>query len=226
MTLTGEGEHRLSLDLIARVRCALGRVRAESVASPFSALVTRAEGKYFSNGFDLDYVNETKSSANQLKRGKSLTSGLASITADLMSLQMPTICAVTGDASAVGFMLAFSHDYVAMHGDNGFLCMSELSNLLSHRHFLSLMKAKVRDDEVFKELVLRSRKIPAMEAMDRGVIDLVGETATETVEEAVKLGHMLAKKNWNGKVYASLRKEAFPEICRAVGIPGASDKER
>ncbi|XP_020249027.1 enoyl-CoA delta isomerase 1, peroxisomal-like [Asparagus officinalis] len=155
----------------------------------------------------------------QWKRSRSLTHGLISITADLMSLQVPTICVVTGEASAAGFMLALSHDYVAMHADNGFLCMSDLNNLVTNRYFLSMMKAKVKDEEMFKDLVFRSLKIPAIEAMDKGVIDFVEKTATETVEAALKLGQLLAKKNWNGKVHASLRKRAFPEIGRAIGLP-------
>lgn len=97
-----------------------------------------------------------------------LALALALIMGDLMSLRMPTIYVVTGEASAVGCMLAFSHDYVAMDGNHGFLCMSELSALVSNQYILSLMKAKVRDDELFKELVLCSRKIPAREAMEGG----------------------------------------------------------
>lgn len=104
--------------------------------SPFSALVTRTNCTYFSRGFDLSFVNAAKSSAAQWKRGGSMIYD-TSIMADLNV--MPTICAVTGDSSVVGFMLAFSCDYVAMHGDHEFLCMSEISSLLFHWYILSLI---------------------------------------------------------------------------------------
>ncbi|KAJ6432695.1 hypothetical protein OIU84_019854 [Salix udensis] len=49
LTLTGSDEHRLNPTLVDSIRSALRRVRA-GPASPSSALVTIAEGKFFSNG--------------------------------------------------------------------------------------------------------------------------------------------------------------------------------
>ncbi|KAL8208838.1 hypothetical protein R6Q57_008250 [Mikania cordata] len=48
------------------------------------------------------------------------------VVADLISLPMPTIAAVTGHAAAAGLLLAISNDYVLMRRDRGVLYMSEL----------------------------------------------------------------------------------------------------
>ncbi|KAJ6720404.1 ENOYL-COA DELTA ISOMERASE 1 PEROXISOMAL [Salix viminalis] len=59
LTLTGSDEHRLNPTLVDSIRSALRRVRAEP-ASPSSALVTIAEGKFFSNGFDLAWAHSSQ----------------------------------------------------------------------------------------------------------------------------------------------------------------------
>ena len=89
LTLTGPGEHRLNPTLLDAIQSALGRVRAESGTS--SALITTAEGKFFSNGYDLDWAN---SSPNPEARSHLLDSKLRTLVADLISLPMPTIAAV------------------------------------------------------------------------------------------------------------------------------------
>lgn len=69
---------------------------------------------------------------------------LRSVVADLISLPMPTIAAVSGHASAGGYILALSHDYVLMRSDRGFLYMSELDiKLVIPPWFIAIVKAKI-----------------------------------------------------------------------------------
>ncbi|XP_008792336.2 enoyl-CoA delta isomerase 2, peroxisomal-like [Phoenix dactylifera] len=228
LTLTGDGEHRLGHDLIAAVRSALARVRAESAAGPGGyAFVTAAEGRFFSNGFDLAWANSAGSRSAARERLSSLVAVFRPIVADLMSLPMPTIAAVTGHAAAAGFMLAICHDYVAMRGDRGFLYMSELDiGLPFPPYFMALMRAKIADPRALRDVVLRAAKIPAADAKEKGIIDRVHGGAAETVEVAVRMGEELAARKWNGSIYASIRMAAFPELCRAVGLAEEGDEEK
>nr|CAD1842249.1 unnamed protein product [Ananas comosus var. bracteatus] len=119
LTITGDHQHRLNPTLISAIRAAVARVR--SAAPPGgggsgSALVTAAEGKFFSNGFDESVPRAPRRHDRGLRRA----------VADLLSLPMPTIAAVTGHAAAAGCLLALSHDYVLMRADRGFFYMSEL----------------------------------------------------------------------------------------------------
>ncbi|KAK1677839.1 hypothetical protein QYE76_038687 [Lolium multiflorum] len=51
---------------------------------------------------------------------------MPTVAADLLALPMPTVAAVTGHASAGGFLLALCHDYRVMRADRGVLYMSEV----------------------------------------------------------------------------------------------------
>ncbi|XP_064948273.1 enoyl-CoA delta isomerase 2, peroxisomal-like [Musa acuminata AAA Group] len=227
LSLTGDNEHRLNADLIAAVRSALAKVRAEYAAAPNgSALVTAAEGRFFSNGFDLAWANAAGSPSASLQRLSSLVALFKPVVADLMSLPMPTISAVNGHAAAAGFMLAISHDYTVMRGDRGFLYMSELDiGLPFPPYFMSLMRAKIADPRTLRDVTLRAAKITGAEAKARGIADSVHAGADEALQAAMRMGEELAARNWDGGVYASIRMAAFPDLCRAVGLP-AEDAEQ
>lgn len=213
LTLTGDSEHRLSPDVIDSIHEALLRVRAESV--PGSALITTAEGKFFSNGFDLNWARAAGSGF--MERLHLMVCKFEQIVIDLFSMPMPTIAAVSGHAAAAGFMLAISHDYVLMRKDRGFLYMSELDiGLPFPEYFMTVMRSKIADTAALRDVVLRASRIPAAKAVEMGIIDSAHDSPEETVAAAVRLGEELAGRKWDGEVYAAIRKASFPEICRQL----------
>jgi enoyl-CoA hydratase/carnithine racemase len=91
----------------------------DAVEGP-AALVTTGEGKFFSNGLDLDWLmgggEGTEGFIDEVHRllGRVLGFGAA------------TVAAVNGHAFAGGGMLAVAHDYVVMREDRGFWCLPEV----------------------------------------------------------------------------------------------------
>ncbi|KAF5453535.1 hypothetical protein F2P56_028432 [Juglans regia] len=200
LTLTGAGEHRLNPMLLDEVQSALRRVRDESISSPSSALITTAQGKFFSNGYDLDWAGSSPS------RYQLMVSKLESLVADLISLPMPTIAAVSGHASAAGFILALSHDYILMRKDRGFLYMSELDiNRVIPAWFVALIECKIGSPMTRRHLVLTAAKVTAKEAVEKGIIDSAHDSAEETVKAALRFGEELVGTEWNRHVYAQIR---------------------
>ncbi|PKA56847.1 3,2-trans-enoyl-CoA isomerase, mitochondrial [Apostasia shenzhenica] len=229
LTLTGDGEHRLSPEVIAAVRSALARAKSESSVGGGRgfALVTTAEGRFFSNGFDLAWARAGGSPSEARVRLGSMVSLFIPLVSDLLSLPMPTIAAVTGHAAAAGFMLAITHDYVEMREDRGVLYMSELDiGMPFPPYFLAILRSKIANPKVLREIVLQGKKIGASEAARKGIIDRAHGSAAETVEAAVRRAEELAARNWNGEVYASIRRGGLPEICRAVGLSDETEEER
>lgn len=213
LTLTGDGEHTLSPAFIDALRSALARVKSESSADPRggAALVTAAEGKFFSNGFDLAWANAAGSLAAARARLNQMVAAFAPVVADLVSLPLPTVAAVTGHAAAAGMMLALSHDHVLMRGDRGVLYMSELDlGLPFPGYFMTLMRAKIADPRALRDVTLRAAKIKAAEAVEMGIIDRAYPSAAETMEAALQLGEKLAGRKWDGQVYDSVRMGGFP----------------
>lgn len=93
-------------------------------------------------------------------------------------------------------------------------------------YFLKLIRSKVSDAKVVRDIVLRGVKLRAAEAAGKGIIDGSHVNAKETVEAAVRRAEELIERDWNGDVYASIRRNVLPEMCRAVGLPEETDEER
>ncbi|RDX86886.1 Enoyl-CoA delta isomerase 1, peroxisomal, partial [Mucuna pruriens] len=209
LTLTGDGEHRLNPTLLNSIQSSLHRVRQEATTS--SALITTAHGKFFSNGYDIAWAQSLK------ERMKLMDSLLRSVVSDLLTLPMPTIAAVTGHASAAGYVLALAHDYVLMRSDRGFFYMSELDiNLVIPAWFVAILEAKVGSPAARRHIVMNAAKLTAKEALRLGVVDSAHDTADDTVEAALSLAADLVKRGWNGHVYAQNRKNFLGRLIQAV----------
>ncbi|KAM3412007.1 hypothetical protein ACQJBY_003588 [Aegilops geniculata] len=224
LTLTGDGEHRLGHPLIASIRSALASVLAAAQAQPQgpgAALVTVAEGRFFSNGLDVGRAGGSHA------RLRELVDAFRPVAADLLALPMPTVAAVTGHAAAAGLLLALCHDYRLMRADRGVLYMSEVDMGLPLPPYVArLLRAKITQAHALRDVALRGRKLRAPEAREMGIVDAVCAGAPETAAEAVRLAEQLAAREWDGAVYASIRASTFPNACRAVGLAVESDEEK
>lgn len=209
LSLAGPGEHRLNPSLISDIRSALRRVSSDPSCT---ALITTADGKFFSNGYDLSWAQ------NIPNRLRILSSDHRALVADLISLPMPTIAAVTGHASAAGLILALSHDYLLMRKDRGFLYMSEMDiNLVVPAWFMALIETRIGLPAARRELIMRAAKLTGKKGVALGIVDSVHDGAVETVSAAVRLGEELAARKWNGQVYADNRLVVFRNVLKSLG---------
>ncbi|CAI9758373.1 unnamed protein product [Fraxinus pennsylvanica] len=219
ITITGNDEHRLNPILIDSIRAALRRAKIESESMGPTALITTAHGKFFSNGYDLSWAASDPNpvQAQAQVRPKLMSKKFRCLVSDLISLPMPTIAAVTGHASAAGFVLALSHDYIVMRNDRGFLYMSELDiRMKIPSWFVQTVRSKIASPKVWREVVLKAAKITASMGVEWGIVDSAHDSAEETVEAAARLGMELVKRNWDGKAYAENRKTVFADVMAAL----------
>jgi enoyl-CoA hydratase/carnithine racemase len=219
LTLTGDDEHRLNPTFIESLRSALRQAKDQSTRG--SALVTIAQGKFFSNGFDLAWAQSAAAAGGRSAHDLlvDMVELFRPAVADFISMPMPTIAAVTGHAAAAGMMLALSHDYVLMRSDRGVLYMSELDIGLNFPdYFTALVRSKVGSSAARRDILLKARKMKAMEAVAMGIVDSVHNSGEATVEAAVRLGEELVKRKWDGEVYADIRKSMYPELCFVLGL--------
>ncbi|KAG2278715.1 hypothetical protein Bca52824_061270 [Brassica carinata] len=155
LKLAGDGEHRLNPTLLDSITSAITQIRSDPSSSQ-SVLITTSDGKFFSNGYDLALADSDPSLRVVMD------SKLRSLVADLISLPMPTIAAVTGHASAAGFVLAMSHDYVLMRRDRGFLYMSELDiELVIPPWFAAMIRMKIGSPAARRDVMLTAEKVTA-----------------------------------------------------------------
>ncbi|HWB66314.1 MAG TPA: enoyl-CoA hydratase-related protein [Mycobacteriales bacterium] len=113
----GNDENRLTTQWLADIHTLLDEVAA---TPPPVALVTMAEGKFFSNGLDLDWLT------THLDEAAGYIDSVHSLLVKLTILPMPTIAAIQGHCFAAGAMLAIAHDWRVMRADRGFFCLPEV----------------------------------------------------------------------------------------------------
>lgn len=180
-----DGENRFNRGSVDAINAALDEVAA--VPGPV-ALVTVGDGKYFSNGLDLDWM---------LAEGAADDGFLEDVHALLMRvlrLDMVTVAAINGHAFAGGAMLAAAHDFRIMREDRGFWCLPEVDLGLP----LTPVMYAVLDAHIprpaLAEAALTGRRYSGPEAQAEGIVT---ELAAEelVLERAVELAAAQAGKD-------------------------------
>lgn len=196
-------EHRLNPALVEDIISKLDIVDA----SDAKALVTVNEGKYFSNGLDLAWVQEDPNIRSAVQ-----SAAFDNLISRLMHVKVPTVAAICGHAAAGGFILAMAHDHRHMRGDRGFLYMSEVDvHIVIPPRLMGLLRGKM-DARTLKDVVLKAPKLTGAAAMALGLVDSVHTTASETFDAAMAEAVWLAGRNWRRDVYLGNRLNMFPDF--------------
>ena len=112
-----EGENRFNRKFMDALFAALDEVEKSEGAA---ALVTTGEGKFFSNGLDLDWMNgDGKAEMNAFMADVHRMFGR------FLGFPVPTVAAMNGHAFAGGGMMALAHDFRVMRSDRGYFCLPE-----------------------------------------------------------------------------------------------------
>jgi enoyl-CoA hydratase/carnithine racemase len=181
----GETENRFNFDSIARLQSLLDQVDA---AQGDKALVTVADGKFWSNGLDLEWmIAEHIELADLVARVQNLF-------ARMLEAPYPTVAAIQGHCYAAGAMLALSHDVRFMREDRGFLCFPEVDIKMAFTAGMNaLLTSKLSAQTAHQAMVL-GRRFAAPEAAVAGILD---GTATEEalVPNAIQYAETLVGKD-------------------------------
>src|SRR5689334_3365688 len=112
----GDDENRFSPEWLQTVNGLLDRVDAGEA----KALVTTGDGKFYSNGLDLDWLGAHSD------RGDWYVDQVQQLLARVLVAPVPTVAAVNGHAFGAGSMLGMAHDFRVMRVDRGFFCFPEV----------------------------------------------------------------------------------------------------
>ncbi|HTK63200.1 MAG TPA: enoyl-CoA hydratase-related protein [Pseudonocardia sp.] len=181
----GDDENRFTYEWLAGVNAALDE--AEAAPGP-KALVTRARGKFFSNGLALDWLI-----ANPDQRPEYLGT-VHSLFARVLALPIPTVCAVQGHCFAAGAMLQLSHDFSVMRSDRGFWCLPEVDLGLKFTPGMNDLLTARLPKRTAHEAMTTGRRYGGPDAKDAGIVDICIESEEAVVEAAVEIAGPLAKK--------------------------------
>jgi enoyl-CoA hydratase/carnithine racemase len=216
LTMTA-GENRWNTTFVRAFAEALDTVEATEGAA---ALVTAsASAKFFSNGLDLDW----RMSEGEHPGGERapFAAEFMALMGRLITLPLPTVCAVNGHAFGAGFMAALCHDVRIMRRDRGFLCANEMQlgmaipdpELALFRHKMSM--------SAFFETVQLARRWTGRDALAAGIVqhladvEDLGALARHRATELAPLGR-------NRAVFGGQKERLYGEHAVLGGAHGAA----
>jgi enoyl-CoA hydratase/carnithine racemase len=207
----GDDENRFTRDWVAATRALLAEVAG---STPPVALVTVADGKFWSNGLDLDWLT-----AN-LDKAESYISEVQALFNELLTLAVPTVAAVQGHCFAAGAMLALAHDWRVMRADRGFFCMPEVDLQIPFSDGMdSLIRAKLPAPTAL-EAMTTGRRYGGAEAEAAGIVTRAVPEG-EVGAAAIEIARPLAAKA--GPTLGTIKARMFAETTtRLAETEGAS----
>eukprot|EP01096_Ripella_sp_DP13-Kostka_P014050 TRINITY_DN622_c0_g1_i1.p1 TRINITY_DN622_c0_g1~~TRINITY_DN622_c0_g1_i1.p1 ORF type:complete len:263 (-),score=99.33 TRINITY_DN622_c0_g1_i1:98-865(-) len=205
------GENRFNPTFVSRLHELLDRVEAEQAKNDREgkggALVFVGEGKFFSNGLDLNYVMSGEGKIEDI------VWIFQKVCARLYSFPIPTVAAVNGHMYAGGMMFALSCDYRFMREDRGFACMPEIDlKMVLTPGMNAIVQSKISDQRVLRDVVLLGKKYNARESLQAGIVDVISDEQS-LLPKAISfaLTNLVPKVASSGRTYANLRQSLYPQ---------------
>ena len=158
------GENMICLDWQKRMLEILDQLEQNPVAG--TAMVLVGEGKFFSNGLNLELLNKLDGAGWIL-----FSAQMNEIHRRMLMLPFPTVAAVNGHAFAGGAFMALSCDYRIMREDRGWICISEVdAGVPLPQGMMEFLRLRLPAATV-RDAVLTGKRYTADDALAEGFAD-------------------------------------------------------
>lgn len=175
-----------------------------------AAVVLTGQGKFFSNGLDLEWMMAHVEEGGPAE----VANGLQALYRRLVTFPTATIAAVNGHAFAGGGMLALACDQRVMRTDRGFFCLPEVDINIPFTNGMSkLVQAKLTPAAAY-EVMLTGRRYSAEEALAAGFVD-VAVPEDEVLPVAIERAQALAGKARS--TVQTIKERMFGDVADALG---------
>ena len=156
------GENRFNRDFLTALERALDEVEASEGPA---ALVTVGEGKFYSNGLDLDWLGK-----QDLPVVGAFLEDFERLFARMLQLPMITVAALNGHTFAGGAMFSLSHDFRVMRSDRGFWCLPEIDLGMPLRPGMTALITCRLPKATFHEAIVTGRRYAAEDAVAASIV--------------------------------------------------------
>ncbi|CAG8819109.1 22866_t:CDS:2, partial [Cetraspora pellucida] len=192
------GENRFTTTFIQEINAILDEIeftiKQENLER--AALITIGEGKFYSNGLDLEHALSTPGFFEYY----------LTLLVRVLTFRIPTVAAINGHAFAGGFMFAMAHDYRVMRTDRGFMCMNEVeipSPL--HPGMAAIIRTKMTP-KIYRDCILQAHRFSGQDALNQGLVDIIAPEK-DVLPKAKELALKWSKYASAGDIYGDLKKE-------------------
>ncbi len=205
-----DGENRLHPEMVRQLDAALDEV--EGRQGPVAVVLT-GQGKFFSNGPDLDYM------AAEPDRAAQARDGVHRLLARLLSFPEAVVAAVNGHAFAAGAMLVATCDQSVMRQDRGYFCLPEVDIGIPFTPGMNaLLARRLRSDTAHSAMVLGHR-FSGEQALQAGIVSAMA-AKDRVVVAAVERAQSLATKP--RAVLGTLKTNLYDDALRLLRAPTAA----
>lgn len=183
-----DGENRFNRASVDALTGALDDLEAQRPLDAPLAVVLTGEGRFFSNGLDLEWMmGDPAASAGFIDDVHALFARV---------LRFPAVCvaAINGHAFAAGAMLAAAHDFSVMRDDRGYWCLPELDLGLPLTPPMEALISTKLPKQAAREAIMTGRRYTGSEAAALGIVHRTAPEA-DVVDTAVALAAELAPKS-------------------------------
>src|SRR4029077_15356560 len=158
------GENRFHPDNLDAIFAALDEI--ESTEGGPAPLVLTGEGKFFSNGLDLEWMAQ----AEDTEREQSLAR-VHGLFARILTFPSFTVAAINGHAFAAGAMLALACDQRVMREDRGFFCLPEVDLGIPFTGGMSALITGKLPLRTTEEAMITGRRYGGPDAVSAAIVD-------------------------------------------------------
>lgn len=200
-----DGENRYRPESLDRWEAVLTEV--EGTQGPLAVVVT-GQGKFFSNGLDLDWMRDHPADAGDVVRR------VHQLLGRMMVLPAYTVGALNGHAFAGGAMLACGFDTRVMRTDRGYWCLPEVDLGLPLTVPMHQVVTARLPRAAAHDAIITGRRYTADDALQVGIVEHA-EPEERVLERAVELAAAMAGKDRS--VIATHKQLLFGDVATTCG---------
>ena len=199
-----DNENRFNRTSVDAIHACLDEIDA---ADGPKAMVVTGEGKFFSNGLDLDWL---------ATKEEDMFGFIADVTrmwARILEAPYPTVAAINGHAFAGGAMFALAFDQRVMREDRGFWCVNEvLLGMDLTPGMGALVQARLAVHTAHKA-VTQAHRFSGTAALEHHIVDAVA-AEDEVLSTAVAMADGL--KHTAGEPLATLKRRLHAPVLELL----------
>jgi enoyl-CoA hydratase/carnithine racemase len=201
------GENRFNLAFLDALDAALDEVERAPAAV---ALVTVGEGKFYSNGLDLDWM-----AGPGRDQAAASIARVHELLGRVLTFPMITVAALNGHTFAAGAMLALAHDFRVMRDDRGFFCLPEADIRIP---FTPAMDAVIRaklSKRTAHEAMVTGRRYTAEQALSAHIVHAKASEA-EVLSAAIAMAKSYAGQGKHPATLSTIKRTMYGAVMAVV----------
>jgi len=201
----GTFENSFNPEFIAAMNHCLDEVESPSC----SGLVTTSTGRVFSSGLDLSWLMVQEMDA-MLEFMRSFYALLLRI----LTLPIPTVCAINGHAFGGGFLFSLAHDYRVMNENKGFICMTEIDIGMPLTAPLNALIKEKLARRVVAKMMLEGCRFDARQSLEDNVVDFIAP-ANKVLPLAMEKAVSVASKGASA-AFAQIKYDVYENAANSL----------